>query len=469
MDLYESILSLTGSKGGTVSMETAQELAKALEAGGGSGYESTGGRALQVEDVEGTLQVALVMSESDFKMNNILSKQRVTNTVHQYSRKLGIGENPVRSSFTAERGEAAPDASQYDRISRPMKYMQTLRDVPLQLSQAKTVSDPEAEEKLSGVMQLLVDSESCNFHGDSAVIPEEYDSALVQIERESKSHNLDTSVDLRGESVENKGIDAIEEAAYKVANAGGCLSHVFMPLSIVQGLQNAVKSKLFITPRELQSGIPVLEYPTVFGNLKIAGESGGCKFYRPKGVVSAYGKEAPGAAALTVSSAADESGRSRFGASDAGTYYYTVHAVSIHGISAGVSSAAVTIASGDAVTLTITANASNPGTGFIICRSKKDGSASDTREMARIGKSPSGNTVFVDRNEDLPGTASMLLLSMNQLIQPSIRWDDFLPTTKIDMFPTNKLVKPFIIARFGSIDVRVPWYHSVIKNVYAGW
>ena len=132
----------------------------------------------------------------------------------------------------------------------------------------------------------------------------------------------------------------------------------------------------------------------------------------------------------------------------------------------GSSDAAVTVASGGKVTLTISGG-DNKAIGYVICRSVKDAAdASNCYEMVRVPRDPSGTTTVVDLNEDLPGTGEMLLLSMGGFNQ-SIRWQQFLPATKVDMFATKSLIVPFIIAMFGTPDVRVPWYNGLIKNI--GW
>lgn len=472
--LVDAIRTLSeGSTHGIMQAQEVQELQKSLTAGTGSRWDATGGRVLQIEDVEGTVQACLTMSEQDMKLTNKLHEQRVKSTVHQYARKLDIGENERRSSFAGEMDEARGDVSQYDNATKPMKFMMTRREYSMQLGVVDTIANPENEEKISGAMQLLVDTESCNFHGNAQAVPEEYDSAERQILLESEKVGRNTCIDLRGDTIENKGVQAIEDAAQIVAEAGGTLTHAFMPFAAARPLQNAIKDKLFITPEQQQKNTPILSYPTLYGDIQIAGnDAGPCKFYRPKGVIKPTAFEkSPNTPTFTAKSVAVSAGEtSKFAGTDAGTYYYTVHAVSKDGISVAATTTAVTVASGEKVELTITPAVTKPGTGFIICRSKKDvADDSDCREMTRIGKSNAATTIFNDYNEDLPGTGSMLLLSMKQMLKPAIRWDSLMNTIKVNMSQVNKLANAFIMAKFGALDVSCPWYHSVIKNISMGW
>lgn len=472
--LVDAIKTLSeGSTHGIMQAQEVQELQKSLTAGSGSRWDATGGRVLQIEDVEGTVQACLTMSEQDMKLTNKLHEQKVKSTVHQYARKLDIGDNERRASFAGELDEARGDTSQYDNAVKPMKFMMTRRECSMQLGAVETIANPENEEKISGALQLLVDTESCNFHGNSDAVPEEYDSAERQILLESKKVNRNTCIDLRGDTLENKGTWALEEAAQIVAEAGGTLTHAFMPFAAARPLQNAIKDKLFITPEQQQKNVPILSYPTLYGDIQIAGaDAGACKFYRPKGIIKPTSFEkSPNAPTFTAKAVAAANGEtSKFTGADVGTYYYKVYAVSKDGISPEATSTAVTVASGEKVQLTITPAVTKPGTGFVICRSKKDAADdSDCREMTRIGRSMADTTVCDDLNEDLPGTGSMLLLSMRQTLKPSIRWDSLMNTIKVNMAQVNKLANAFIMAKFGALDVTCPWHHSVIKNIDMGW
>ena len=171
-----------------------------------------------------------------------------------------------------------------------------------------------------------------------------------------------------------------------------------------------------------------------------------------------YRPKAP--ANVTTTQSADS--KSKFVTADAGNYKYTVHSINRYGISEGKDvTGMVAVTAGNKVTLTITESAEKTETGYIICRSKKDGAA--VMEMARIGKT-GASTTFDDCNLELPGTGSMLLITDNSLI-PNVEFLQLLPLRYRPLYESNTAEKPFFIQLFGSIGVKVPEYCAVIENI----
>lgn len=247
-----------------------------------------------------------------------------------------------------------------------------------------------------------------------------------------------------------------------------------MPAPIAADVNSLIQDRLRLNTQDNRAGVVPIIYPTTFGNeIIIAGREGGAnKFYRVKGKVTPVGKIKPNAPTLAVvASAVGANEDSRFNGVDAGTYFYEVHAMDSKGCisNAVIIETAVIVAAGEKVTLTITPSVDTPCCGFILCRSKKNAvDSKDCREFIRIPTTTENTTTYVDLNEDLPGTGELLLLSLNK-IAPAVRWNQFMPATKVDMYPTNALVHPFIIAMFGTVDVQVPWYNGIVKNIdYSG-
>jgi len=86
-------------------------------------------------------------------------------------------------------------------------------------------------------------------------------------------------------------------------------------------------------------------------------------------------------------------------------------------------------------------------------------------EMARIGRNPSGgNTAYTDLNEDLPGTAEMLFLTEKKM-QVVTEFFQLLPMRLYRMFPTDRLVTPFIMALWGAPSLKAPHWCGVVKNI----
>ncbi len=441
-------------------------LLKALSAGAGTDSANmTGGRALIPQDIENSLVTALDAKKQDFKLMNLLKTQKVMSTIHEYTRRNDAGD--YKNIFAAEGGESGATDQSIERVVKPMKFLQTYREVTLQMQVAKTLEDAIASEKLAGTLTILKGAEYAMFHGDSAAVPVQFDSVIKQILASTSRRNL---VDLRGKKITDAGgEDSITEMARMVHDNGGDLSHAFMPSMIAQDFQVLARDRLRLNPADRAGAMVIEEYPTPFSNpIKISGkEAGPDKMFHLKGNVVANGDvtKRPSAPTFALTAQNLSSGGSPgFVTDDAGTYFYTVHAINEYGISDPATAASVAVTGGKEVKITITPG-SIKGTGYIICRSKKDAvDGSDTREMVRIADSGSSTTVYLDQNADLPGTGEILYLSIDP-VEPSIQWDQFLPLMKFDLYPTKSAVTPFLIVLFGTPDVKVPWYHGVVKNV----
>ncbi|GAB6276252.1 MAG: hypothetical protein SAMD01599839_07920 [Rectinema sp.] len=445
-------------------------LLKALSAGAGTDSASmTGGRALIPQDIEMSMVNAMAAKKADFKVMNLLKKQEVHSTIHEYTRRNDAGG--FENIFASEGGEAGESDQTLERVAKPMKFLQTYREVTLQMQVAKTLEDAMASEKLAGTLTILKGAEYATFHGDSSVVPVQFDSLQKQILSNSSRRNL---IDFRGKKItDTGGEDSITEIARMVHDNGGDLSHAFMPSMIAQDFQVLARDRLRLNPADRSGAAVIEEYPTPFSEaIKIAGkEAGPDKMFRIKGPIVANGDSTKRPSAPTFALLAQNltaNGGPGFVVADAGTYYYTVFAVNEYGISTGAVAASAAPAATKEVKITITPGATK-GTGYIICRSKKDAAdGADCREMIRVADSGAATTVYLDQNSDLPGTGEIVYLS-HDLVEPSIQWDQFLPLMKFDLYPTKSAVTPFLIVLFGTPDVKVPWYHGVVKNVgYTG-
>jgi hypothetical protein len=261
------------------------------------------------------------------------------------------------------------------------------------------------------------------------------------------------------------GEKAFKEVARMTFENGGSLSHAFMPSLLASDMQDVVKDRLRLNVGDTKGTGVIEKYPTPFSDeIIIAGEQGGPdKMFFCRGPVAALGVAADRPNAPAIAAAAAPDALSQYVAADAGNYTYAVHAIDENGISAASAPVTVAVAAGDGVTITITPDAAKPGTGFIITRGKK-GVATDLREIARVGIAAGPVTLFVDNNLVLPGTGDVLLLSHDSMA-PTVRWDQFLPAMKFDLYPTRSAIIPFLIVMFGTPDVTVPWFNGVIRNV----
>jgi hypothetical protein len=211
------------------------------------------------------------------------------------------------------------------------------------------------------------------------------------------------------------------------------------------------------------------DYPAAIGStIRFSGDDAGAdKFFHVKGIVKADGlaNERPRAPTAVVAAVIPGAANSQFFAADAGDYSYTVHQINRAGISEGITIAApVTVGAGVGVRLTITPDTAITPTGFVICRTAKDGDV--TMEMVQIpANMGGGTTVFTDLNKDLPGTASMLFLTETR-ITPVYTFSQLLPLSTFPLYPTAKAETPFLILLFASLEVRAPEFCGLVKNLH---
>jgi len=247
---------------------------------------------------------------------------------------------------------------------------------------------------------------------------------------------------------------------------GGYGNKLFMPYVLVQDIQELIKDRLrFAIGTNGSMSLVVNEYPTAYGTTVDFGSSaGGDRFFEVKGAITPdTSLDAPEAPSAVTSQTATDA-HSKFVVADAGNYKYSVHSVNKNGISAEkLLSTTVVVSAGQKVILTISLSTRGDETGYIICRSAKDGD--ELMEMIRIPRNQeSPNTEFVDLNKDLPGTASLVVLTEHK-IQPIFNWLQLMPLRVRPLYESNKAEKPFLIQLFGALDVKAPEWCAFVKNI----
>lgn len=440
------------------------ELMKALSAGYGTDSASmTGGRSLIPQDIERSVINALAVKKQDFKFMSLLKNEKVGSTVHEYTRRSDGGLHSL--IFGKEGGNARDTSQTLERVTKLVKYMQTYREITLQMKVAKTLEDAKASEKEMGILTILKGAEGACFHGHSGSVPEQFDNVIDQILSANGPNGAKNVYDMRGKTLTAEGEKGFKEAARMMYDNGGYATHAFMPTILASDLQDVVKDRLRLNVGDTRATGVVEKYPTPFSDEIIIGgkEGGPDKMFMTRGPVVSIGVAADKPNAPTIATGVSSDAASKFFAADAATYTYAVHAIDENGISVATAGSNQAVAAGQKVTITITHDGTKPGTGFIVTRGKK-GVTTDLREIGRIAKAAGATTAFVDYNEVLPGTGDIVLLS-HDVAQPSIQWDQFLPAMLFDLYPTRAAIDPFLIVMFGALDVKIPWYHGLIRNV----
>jgi len=185
---------LNGVKTGLLN-DSECNLLKALQAGYGTDSAAfINGRAMIPEDCEVTLMNVMAALKEDCKLFNSLKKQPMRSTVHEFNWRTAFGN--YRFASVGE-GAAAKTADQaIERKIVEAKYFERLRGVTKQMEVSQTFEDAYASEKIAGVQNITLAVEHTIIHGDSDVIPEDFDGFIASI-RKSSNPNI---TDARGKS-----------------------------------------------------------------------------------------------------------------------------------------------------------------------------------------------------------------------------------------------------------------------------
>ena len=480
MDIAAAIAGTTGATG-AIGTDALDALQKALTAGYGTDVATlSGGGAFRIQSLDKTMQ-STIQSNQDFRLFNALPKPKASATVDEWTEQSGVG-GFLGGSTNGETGVIADASGTYNRRVGLVKFLMTRRQVSFVSTLQNNIADIEAVEYENGALQLCTDVEHLLFEGDSSVVPTEFDGITAQITQGVASGQIDGGhvIDAQGKSLSS--INLVNTAAATIRGVGsfGRPTDLFMSLNTQADFDNnldpAFRVALTNAPNGgVMVGAPVIGIRTSHGNIKTNDDV----FIRDDRATTPFECRYPATAAgqvaikpQAVAGVAANDTASMFGAQQAGLFNYLVTGVNAAGQSTGVISAQVAVAAGQAVSLTITGSAGGQETGYCISRNRLNGGAvavggadgfSDFREMVRIPRT-GPNTVWVDRNRDIPGTVKAFVLNMTPGMT-AITWRQFLPMCKFPLFPTNAAVVPWAQLLFGYLRITKRNHHVVIKNI----
>lgn len=461
------------SASGVMGSAEVEALQKALTAGYGTDPATfTGGSALRIQSLDKTM-FATIQENKHFRLFNALVKSNATATVDEWTEQSGVG-GFLGGSTNTETGNIRSADGQYARRTALVKYMMTRREVSFVATLGNNIASAEAIEQQNGAIQLLSDAEYLSFEGDSAVVPTEFDGIYAQILAGVNAGQVDGTNILDAEGQSLASINLINKAAAQIAGFGnfGTPTHIFMS-QLVQsdfdtGLDPAFRVALDNNPNSLMLGAPVAGIKTSWGNIATMPDVFVREDLRTQPfellyptVAAANAVNVPAGVSLAV--AGDVS--SKFATGQDGNYYYMVMGVNAAGQSTGLKSAVQAVGVGQKCTVTITQSAGGTETGYVIYRSRKNGTnaTADFREMVRVPKT-GATTVYVDLNRDIPGTTKAYILNMSQG-GGAISWRQFLPMLKFPLYPTVSATVPWAQLLFGYLRLTKRRHHVVIKNI----
>lgn len=381
------------------------ELHKAMSAGDGQpthGQAVAGGlQPLMPESLEGTLKY-LTYTEKEFKLWKKLVKTGAVNTAEEYNRLHRVGSGDA--AFIAEGDLPEEDDSTYSREVALVKFLGTTRRVTHVASLVKTagIANAVAAETRNGTLWLMRQLENALWHGDSSMIPEQFDGF-----RKLVTDGDGIVFDNRGAPLSQELLNGLTGAARGAPNYGNIdtwwmginqkadFSHLLYP-----NLREMYGSK------GVSAGVVVDNFDSVSGGRQRLEDS----IFLGEGqapVAAGVGKseKRPLEPIIESQPAMAVDTTAEFEAADAGDYIYKVVAFNRYGRSKPVTTSAVTLDNTANDRITFQVRDGGRATGYIIYRSSKNGAAATCKEMVKVVATANGVTTVNDLNADLPGTS----------------------------------------------------------------
>lgn len=411
-------------------------------------------------------------------------------TVEQVPVLLDRGnENPMPLGFSEGSVPGQSKANLTRRTVR-MKYIGKAVQVTDQAAFIKGIADRTAldYETQFNMETLMRQWEWDMWHANPSIDDNDIDGFIAQMDGSSVASKVVT--DLRGETT---SLATLQDAIFQASRHSGGFSRVtdifLSPEFEVQFDRDEVTKVRHM----VQGGA----YPSriTYGNNggyqinlgSVMGTSvaiNGCNALDPDSIgnilrsTSPVGDSAyvPDTPALTGNPVVAADALSQFGANDAGDYAYAILAVGEQGVSAPLfvrvgGDPAITVAAGEDVTLTIDDPADGKVKYYRIFRTERNVDLTDDGDpslikyhlIGRVAYTSGQDTVFADRNDNIAGCSSIVLMNFNP---EYIQYRELLPMMRRPLATLNTTQR-FLMMEWGNLHVKSPIKHRVIKNVRA--
>jgi hypothetical protein len=472
---WQDYAGLDGFGGGAFGPAELEAINKALTVGqdiNNPGAAPGQGFPLRVESLEATLK-NLTFQMSHIRLWKAIPKIPAANTVEEFNEISSYGVSD--QGFVAEGALPNEDDSTYARRYAVIKYLGTTRKVSHVATMVRSATgNIIANETVNGTMLLLRMVESALFYGDSALSDLQFDGFSKMIASRSPASNV---VDLRGQPLDE---DVLQDISLILSDAPnyGVPTHMHMNPRVKADLVKSIFPKgrydVFNKPDSGMIGLDSKGYVSPAGDVVFEPNTFITDGGSPTAAAVGDASKIPGSPTISTAATSPVDALSKFGADDAGSYWYYIVAHNDYGHSApvAVSGAAIAIAAGDKMTFGVTPAAAGVKW-FQLYRTKMGVAApalSDYRLIAKIPNAAgAGATTVNDYNGVLPFCTEAFLfqqnvqaLSFKQLCpmikiplattDANIRWMQFLYGTPT-LYAPGKVLKVINIGRAaGSIS-----------------
>lgn len=415
-----------------------------------------GANALRAYSIDGTLRT-VSYTQKHIKFWNRTPKLRAFSTVEEYVKLNNYGNQ--RTGAFVDAGALPPSQdSSYSRENKNVKYVGTTRAVQHQATVVETVvvDNLIAQEQINGTIYLLGVIERSFFDGDSSVISQEWDGIMTEIEKEyAASPESGIVIDLEGKDITKQDLT---RGSNVILNNYGIPTLMYTDLDTMGRINELFYGNQFITNPD-GAGVVGAVATDRFNYLpKQTFEYEPDVFLKPniEPLIEASSENAP--SAPTVQAATAQDAASKF--KNAVNAKYIVAALNKYGESEGSTPVTASVQAGDKVTLTITRQGGRPIAGYAIYRADL---ATDTPKfIKRIPAQTTGNdTVFVDLNENIPGTGKAVLI-----FEDTTNWcfKQLIPFVKIPLAIVDASIR-WMQLLYGVPILATPRKNVLFKNI----
>ena len=441
--------------------ESLQTLAKALYAGAETDLSTlAGGQAFATVDISANMARVVQRKKDHFWMWDGIQKIPMKNIITYWPEQTGVGSK--QGLFTGQDALAQQSSGTYGLKNAVAKMMSTRRDVTYVKSIESNIGNIQAvaEEEANGILEILTEVSRGLYFADEAINDYEF-NGLHSVMASRAPNNI---IDCEGDY---PTIDKIREASQVISSWGAFGKPTDMAVCLTtKSLMNryldpAVRWTVDNNPQYMVLGSDVSAIQTAFGAVKVKYDLHLRPFCRSETGAPAGDKTTNPAPPTSVTGTPGGSD----GDIPAGDYYYRVESYNHRGYSTSTASASITVTAGQHVSLAIVASAEDSETGYIIYRSKTDGTATaaDMRFVTRVAKTAGGTTTYVDINQYRPGCISAFMFSMTPGEQ-SLEFGQYIPISKFNLYPAASAVIPFLEMLMGTPIVKYPTRNIEFKN-----
>ncbi len=455
----------------------------------------TGGQALGYVSLDTRMARQTVRPDS-FTLYQCLNKSMSYQVVDYWSIAQATGGALPGSAFgnysSVNSGTLNTSAGIYGLNNITLKLALDGRAITVALAAQNSYVDIVDQENANAALTVLKSVNWANYWGN----PTLFDSQFVGIANAVPTANIydfqeyATSQSSSGLSNQQLLFNFIYEIAAKIVSFDtyGHITHAFMPPSVAGDIQSLVTTLLnnIATPNfggGPNHGIMIngdlVGMNTRFGTVQFPVDlfieardipAEGIIVNPTTGANGALATiTAPATVTVAVSGTAVGSDWTSKYVASSGVYMYAVAGTdsSMNESVLTYSAVASGIAAGGAYSLTITPGASSNAVAFRVFRSglgynAATPSATAFRYIGDVVAPSSGNASFVDLNTHIPGSTSLFLLDLDER-DDALDYRYLLPLTRIELFAQN-LYMPWCVTAIGSIRVKIPRFHSIIRN-----